>query len=83
MTTGQGGTLLADGPEELNRRYVEAALKQGLEEHKASRGTYPISLEVLAAKEIVTRRLLDEAQHHGFTYRTVNEDLSYSLSRNQ
>ena len=83
MATGQGGTLLAGGPEELNRRYVEAALIQGLEEHKASRGTYPISLEVLAAKKIVPRRLLDKAQHHGFTYRTVNEDLSYYLSRNQ
>ena len=83
MTTGQGRTLLAGGPGELNRRYIEAALKQGLEEHKASRGTYPISLEVLAAKKIVPRRLLDEAQHHGFTYHTVNEDLSYSLSMNQ
>lgn len=82
-TTGQGGTLLADGLGELNLRYVEAALKQALEEHKASRGTYPISLEVLGAKKIVPRRILDEAQHQGLSYHTADNGLAYSLSRNQ
>ncbi len=82
-TTDQSGTLLADGLGELNLRYTEAVLKQGLEEHMASRGTYPISLEVLAAKKIILRRTLDEAQHQGLTYHTTENGLSYSLSRNQ
>ncbi len=82
-TTSQNGTLLAEGLGEMNLRYTEAALRQGLEEHRASRGSYPISLEVLTAKKIVPRRILDEAQQHGFTYRAADDYLSYSLSRNQ
>jgi hypothetical protein len=80
---GQDGTLLAGGLGELNLRYVEAAFKHGLEEHRASRGTYPISLEVLVAKKIVERRLIDDAQHLGLTYHSADNGLSYTLSRNQ
>jgi hypothetical protein len=82
-TARRSGTLLAGSVGELDKRHIEAALKEGLEEHRVSRGSYPISLEVLAAKKIVPPRVLDGAQRYGFAYHTTDRGLSYSLSVNQ
>jgi hypothetical protein len=82
-TKSQSGTLLAEGTEELNTRYIEAKLKHALEEHKATRGVYPISIEALAAKKIIAQRILDEAQRLGIAYGTADNGTSYHLTRNQ
>ena len=48
----------------------------------ALKESYPITLEILAVRNIIPPSLLDEAQEYGFVYRMLEEGASYSLERN-
>ena len=54
---------------ELESRLLEAAVREGLEEHLALKGAYPTSLETLVANGLMPKRMLDEAHARGFSYR--------------
>ena len=80
--TPPDGKLLAADIAELNERFAMEALRSGIERHKALKGSYPITIEILAVRNIITPTLLEEAQRYGFVYRMIDEGLSYSLDRN-
>jgi hypothetical protein len=86
-STGTAGAAPSNGqfvsPDlgELNERFVMEALREGIETHMALKGSYPITLEILAVRNIICARLLDEAQRYGIVYRMLEEGASYSLER--
>jgi hypothetical protein len=74
--------LCAGSVGELKVRLIDASLRQGIEEHVALMGSYPITLEILAVRNIIPNSLLDEAQRYGLVYRSLEQGSSYSLTRN-
>ena len=75
--------LCAHTMEELNRRLTGASLRYAIEEYRAVTGSYPMTLETLAAKNIVAGSLIEDAQRYGFIYHSAGANGSYSLTRNQ
>ena len=80
QATGAG--VLSTDLEELRLRSLESAIRQGLEEHFASQGSYPFTLEVLAVRRILSEKAVGLAQHGGINYRMGEDGMSYVLSRN-
>jgi hypothetical protein len=78
-----GTRLCAASLHELKLRLIGASLRQGIEEHRALTGSYPITLEILAVRNIIPASLIDDAQKYGFVYRSLDAGGSYSLTRNQ
>jgi hypothetical protein len=72
-TASVAPTLLA-----IESRRIEAAVREGLEEHFALTGAYPGSLETLVSKGLLLRKVLDEAKKLGISYRVKNGGKSYS-----
>jgi hypothetical protein len=60
-------------------RLLEAAVREGLDEHLALNGAYPTSLETLVAKGLLAPRTLGEANERNFSYRVGGGGKSYSL----
>jgi hypothetical protein len=77
-----GETFVAANLEVLNERFAMEALREGLETHMALTGSYPITIEILAVRNIIPPSLLDEIQKYGFVYRMLEDGASYSLERN-
>ena len=77
-----GEMFVAANLDELNKRVAREALREGIEVHMALKESYPITLEILAVRNIIPPSLLDEAQEYGFVYRMLEEGASYSLERN-
>lgn len=65
--------------EEIKVRALKAALREGLEEYMATKGSYPFTLEVLAVKKIISNRLVTQAQQSGLRYRMGDGGSSYTL----
>ena len=63
----------------IRSRLLEAAVREGLEEHLALNGAYPTSLETLVAKGLLSRNALGEANERDFSYRVGDGGKSYSL----
>jgi len=63
----------------IRSRLLEAAVREGLDEHLALNGAYPTSLETLAAKGLISRNTLGEANERDFSYRVGDGGKSYSL----
>ncbi|HER43427.1 MAG TPA: DUF4388 domain-containing protein, partial [Candidatus Eisenbacteria bacterium] len=72
-----GGAFIAADLGELNKRLAVEALREGIETHMALKGSYPITLELLAVRNIIPSSLLDEAQRYGIVYRMFEESGSY------
>jgi hypothetical protein len=86
VTTGtapSGTALCAASLHELKLRLIGASLRQGIEKCRAMTGSYPMTLETLAVRNIIPSSLIDDAQKYGFAYRSLDEGNSYSLTRNQ
>lgn len=77
-----GDTFIAEDLSELHERFALEAIRNGIETHMAVKGSYPITLEILTVRGIISTSLLDEAQRYGFVYRMLDEGASYSLERN-
>ena len=77
-----GDMFVAADLGELQERFAIEALRGGIETHLALKGSYPITLEILTVRNIISPSLLDEAQRYGFVYRMLDEGASYSLVRN-
>lgn len=77
-----GEVLLAAGLDELKVHYLEAAIEEGLEEYRATVGSYPFTLEVLAVKRVISKSLLDEIHQTGLIYKLKDDGTSYKLLRN-
>jgi hypothetical protein len=76
-----GEEFLASSLNELKVHHLEAAIEQGLEEYRATEGSYPFTLEVLAVKQIIPRNLLDEIHQTGLIYKLKDDGSSYKLLR--
>jgi len=63
----------------IRSRLLEAAVREGLEEHLALNGAYPTSIETLVAKGYISRNVLGEADERGFSYRVGSGGKSYTL----
>jgi hypothetical protein len=59
---GGKDAFLASSLSELKVHNLEASIEQGLEEYRATEGSYPYTLEVLVVKRIISKNLLDEAE---------------------
>ena len=79
---GHNDPFMSDDLTELGERHAFEAIRTGIEEHMALRGSYPITLEILTVRNIISAGLLDEAQRYAFVYRMLDEGASYSLERN-
>ncbi len=77
-----GEAFLAAGLDELKVHYLEAAIEEGLEEYRATVGSYPFTLEVLAVKRIISKSLLDKIHQTGLIYKLKDDGTSYKLLRN-
>jgi hypothetical protein len=76
-----GEAFVAGDLVELRERFALEAIRNGIETHMASKGSYPITLEILTVRNIISTSLLDEAQRYGFVYRMLDDGASYSLER--
>jgi hypothetical protein len=76
-----GTTFLAGSLSEFRLHYLEAAIEEGLEEYRATEGSYPFTLEVLAVKRIIRGSLLDETHQNGLIYKLIGDGSSYRLLR--
>jgi hypothetical protein len=63
----------------IRSRLLEAAVREGLEEHLALNGAYPTSIETLVAKGYISRNVLGQADERGFSYRVGGGGKSYTL----
>ncbi|MBN2070666.1 MAG: DUF4388 domain-containing protein [Candidatus Krumholzibacteriota bacterium] len=83
LKTGKNmGLESAENMTELKMRLLEAKVIEALEEYAATSGTYPFTLEVLAARKIIPGRIIDRVQQAGMIYKTNESGRSYSLVRN-
>ncbi|MBN1165028.1 MAG: DUF4388 domain-containing protein [Candidatus Krumholzibacteriota bacterium] len=77
-----GDQFLAADLQELECRALETSLREGLEENLAERGSYPVTLEVLAVRKIIGKDTVEKAHQLGFTYKISENGISYILKRN-
>ncbi|MBN1884063.1 MAG: DUF4388 domain-containing protein [Candidatus Krumholzibacteriota bacterium] len=67
----------------IEKRLDEAAIRAGLEEYAATRGSYPITLDVLAARRILPAGVIERAGRDGLRYRPARGGAGYELSRDR
>ena len=73
------GASVAPTLGELESRFLEAAIREALEEYFAVKGAYPTGLETLVAGGLMPKKIFDEALARGFSYRLGSGGRSYSL----
>lgn len=72
---------LASGLDELRLRQLEATVEESLEEYLAVKGSYPFTLEILAVREFLSAKTIDDLNNSGIGYRIGESGMSYSLQR--
>ncbi len=82
MKINRNGGFIAGDINELKLRMLETTLTEALEEYYATNGSYPFTLEVLAARKILPGSLIDKTQQAGIIYKTTGSGKTYSIHRN-
>ncbi len=63
----------------IENAQMEESIREGLEQYKASKGSYPFILEILAARKIVPGDLVEMADRAGLEYNPEKDGFSYEL----
>lgn len=72
-------TELAEGERSIQRNRMEAQIRWLLEAHRATRGSYPQSLDRLVAAGLADPAFLQNVQRYEFTYRLTGDGTRYTL----
>ena len=67
--------------QKLKSRQLEESLHEALEEYRASKGTYPFTLDILAVRGFASKKLIDRFYQSNLKYRTRNDGESYVIDR--
>jgi hypothetical protein len=67
--------------QKLKLRQLEESLHEALEEYRASKGTYPFTLDILAVRGYGSKKLIDRIYQSNIKYRTRNDGESYVIER--
>ncbi|MBD3178550.1 MAG: DUF4388 domain-containing protein [Candidatus Latescibacteria bacterium] len=85
VITGDGKEALAgsglEGITRIRAGQLEKKITTALEEYRASRGSYPLTIEILSLKGFVNEDTVKEAKDFGYRYRLRNNSQSFTLER--
>ncbi len=74
--------FLAGSLGQLQLRMLEGSVRESLEEYIASRGSYPVTLEVLVVRKYMSEKVLESVRRNGLIYRMDSNGSSYTLRMN-
>ena len=65
----------------LRSRQLKESLHEALEEYRASKGTYPFTLDILAVRGFAPKKLIDRVYQSNLKYGTRNNGESYVIDK--
>jgi hypothetical protein len=69
------------GLAEIRSGQLERKLRTALEQYRAERGSYPLTIEILSLKGLVEEQIIADAREYGFSYRLKDNDQDYILEQ--
>jgi len=67
--------------QEIRTRQLEKKITSALEEYRAKRGSYPLTIEILSLKGFVAEEIISRAKQEGISYRLLDNAQNFDLER--